>query len=253
MTHEDFETIAALDAVGAATAEEAAELRRHAGECIPCRRAMQEYAEAATLLARDLDPVAPPAEVRASLMDSVRAGGTGTANNVTRMTWLAAAAAVLFAVVGLWQASNVRRLNEDNEHLLKERVMLRQQADTLSAELEALAAHDTRQIALTGQVIAPSASAKVFLEPSRQRAVVFFHNLPVNGKDKSYQLWLIRADQPKPVSAGVFDAARNGRASISIENLPISTEIKGLAVTLEPRGGVQQPTNTDFIVSGNVS
>jgi anti-sigma-K factor RskA len=83
--------------------------------------------------------------------------------------------------------------------------------------------------------------------------VVFFNNLPLNGKDKSYQLWIIRADQPQPVSAGVFDARKNGKASISIENLPISTEIKGLAVTLEPRGGAKQPSNTDFIVSGNIS
>lgn len=249
MTHEDYEGIAALEAVGAATADESDELRRHLGECIPCRRAMQEYAEAATLLVRDLDPVEPPAEVRAKVMSAVRAT---TAPARSNMTYLFAAAAALFAVVGLWQAANVRQLGEENDRLLKERVVLRQQADLLSAEIEALAAHDTRQIALTGRTVAPAASAKVFLEPSRRRAVIFFHNLPANGKDKSYQLWLIRADQPKPVSAGVFDAGRNGRASISIENLPISTEIKGIAVTLEPKGGGAQPSNTDFIVSGNV-
>jgi anti-sigma-K factor RskA len=82
--------------------------------------------------------------------------------------------------------------------------------------------------------------------------VLFFHNLPTHGQDKSYQLWLIRSDQPKPVSAGVFDAGRNGSASISIENLPISTEIKGMAVTLETKGGAPQPSNTNFIVSGNI-
>jgi anti-sigma-K factor RskA len=81
---------------------------------------------------------------------------------------------------------------------------------------------------------------------------VFFHDLPANPGDKSYQLWIIRADQPKPVSAGVFDVTNTGTASISIENLPLATEIKALAVTLEPKGGVAQPTNATFYVAGNV-
>ena len=53
------------------------------------------------------------------------------------------------------------------------------------------------------------------------------------------------------MSAGVFDVTRDGKASFAIENLPISAEIKTLAVTLEPRGGVPQPTNADFVVAGN--
>jgi anti-sigma-K factor RskA len=117
--------------------------------------------------------------------------------------------------------------------------------------MQALGSADTRTIALAGQQVSPSASAKVFLEPQQRRAVVFFYNLPANASDKSYQLWILRADQPKPQSAGVFDVTKEGAASISIENLPLSTEIKGLAVTLEPRGGVPQPTNTNFYVAGN--
>jgi len=53
------------------------------------------------------------------------------------------------------------------------------------------------------------------------------------------------------IRAGVFDVTRSGGASISIENLPLATEIKGLAVTLEPKGGVAQPTNTNFFVAGS--
>ena len=112
-----------------------------------------------------------------------------------------------------------------------------------------MASRDTQQIALSGQQVAPAASARVFLEPEKRRAVVFFYNLPANAKDKSYQLWIIAGDKPR--SAGVFDAGRNGNATISIENLPVSTEIKALAVTLEPRGGVAQPTNTRFYVMGS--
>ncbi|HWS72713.1 MAG TPA: anti-sigma factor, partial [Thermoanaerobaculia bacterium] len=73
-----------------------------------------------------------------------------------------------------------------------------------------------------------------------------------NAKDRSYQLWVIPASDPaRPHSAGIFDADANGNATLMVENLPVATEIKALAVTLEPRGGVDAPTNTNFYLMGN--
>ena len=142
------------------------------------------------------------------------------------------------------QRADLARLEHENTQLIL-------QKEKLAAEIAALASADTRTIALAGQEVAPAASAKVFLDPNRRRAIVFFHDLPANPGDKSYQLWIIRADQPKPMSAGVFDVSQSGTASIAIENLPMATEIKALAVTLEPKGGVEEPTNTNFYVVGN--
>ena len=102
-------------------------------------------------------------------------------------------------------------------------------------KLAAIAAPDTRTIALAGQEMSPAASARVFLDPARRRAIVFFYNLPLNPKEKSYQLWVIRGDQPKPQSAGVFDVSGNGNATISVENLPVMTEIKATAQGVEGR------------------
>src|SRR5204863_7602206 len=103
---------------------------------------------------------------------------------------------------------------------------VRGQNDQRSSAVTALESAGRRTIALSGQEIAAAASARVFLEPERRRALVFFNDLPANPGDKSYQLWIIRADQPKPVSAGVFNVNAAGTATISIENLPIATEIK---------------------------
>jgi anti-sigma-K factor RskA len=249
--HEEFESIAALDAVGAATAEEAAGLRAHLSSCIPCRRARDEYADAVTMLATDVAPVPPPREVRARILEAVApAPRRGSA------WWLATAATMFLALWG-WRELGMRverhrAASQDAElhRLQEENALLTQRSEKLSAEIAALAGAETRTISLAGQEIAPSARAKVFLEPNRKRALVFFHNLPANPGDKSYQLWIIRADQPKPTSAGVFDV-KDGSASIVIENLPLDTLIKALAVTLEPKGGVDQPTNTNFYVAGN--
>ncbi|HEY8133027.1 MAG TPA: anti-sigma factor, partial [Thermoanaerobaculia bacterium] len=88
----------------------------------------------------------------------------------------------------------------------------------------------------------------VFLDPSQRRAFVFFRGLPPNAGDKSYQLWIIRADQVAPQSAGVFNVDASGSASLVVQNLPVDTMIKALAVTLEPRGGVKAPTGEKYLV-----
>jgi hypothetical protein len=247
MSHDEYEAIAALDALGVADRAESGALRLHLAGCIPCRRARSELDDAATLLAMDLPPVAPPRFMRERILASVR-----VEERRDTAWWLAAAASLFFVLWG-WREIGLRNANQRHASQQAQIDELQQKNERLSSELAALAATSTRTISLTGQEIAPSASARVFLEPQRRRAVVFFNDLPANPGDKSYQLWIIRADQPKPVSAGVFDVSASGNASISIENLPVATEIKALAVTLEPKGGVEQPTNTRFYVAGNAS
>jgi len=257
--HEQYQEIAALDAIGAASPDEERDLHDHLGKCAECRAVRDEYAEAATLLARGLEPVPPPEDLRDRVVAAEEDNVVDARRRFGPGAWWLATAATLFLALWGWrelamrverekyttQQAEIHRLAEDNARLA-------QKNDKLSAEMAALASADTRQIALSGQQVAPSASARVFLEPAKRRAIVFFYNLPANAKDKSYQLWVIAGD--KPQSAGVFDVTGgSGNATISIENLPVATEIKALAVTLEPRGGVAQPTNANFFVMGRSS
>ena len=76
MTHDEFESIAALDALGAASAEEESALREHLQTCAQCSQARDEFAEAATLLATDLEPVPPPSQVRQAIMETLEPGET---------------------------------------------------------------------------------------------------------------------------------------------------------------------------------
>lgn len=258
--HDALESIAALDAVGVADDDERAAFDAHAASCASCRRARDEYGEAAALLAMDLAPVVPPADLRMRVVEQASDNGGVTIDATDRFgvsRWWMAAAGLFLALWG-WRELSVRVTREkvnsrdaEIRRLMAENQALALRNDKLSAEMRSLASADTRTISLAGQQVAPSASAKVFLEPGRRRAVVFFYNLPANANDKSYQLWILRGDQPKPQSAGVFDVTTGGNATISVDNLPLATEIKGLAVTLEPKGGVAQPTNTAFYVAGN--
>ena len=191
MTHEQFESIAALEAIGVATPEESSAFLAHAAACADCRRARDEYEEAASLLARDLDPVTPPADVRDRIFAAIdeSSGNENVIDAEERLgisRWWMAAAALFLALWG-WRELSIRVAREkvntseaEIRNLAGENQLLSARNEKLSAEMAALASRDTRTIALTGQQVSPSASAKVFLEPQQRRAVVFFYNLPAN-------------------------------------------------------------------------
>lgn len=265
MTHEELEGIAAREAIGVATAEEQEEFQAHADDCAYCRSAVDEYVEAASMMALNLTPVRPPKELRARILAAIERGddtGDTTNTNVVplrrmriRPWWLATAATLFLALWG-WREIGVRVLHERAQsqsaeiaRLSQENALLKSQRDKLASDVAAVSSPQTRVFSLAGQRAAPAATAKVFLAPEQRRAIVFFYNLPANAADRNYQLWIIRADQAKPQSAGVFDAT-NGNATVTVENLPVATQLKALAVTLERKGGVEQPTSSNFIVMG---
>jgi len=249
MTHEEIQQLAALDAIQAASPEETDELRRHLAGCSECRRVADEMTEAAAMLALSVDPVAPPPRVRAELLEELRDGGRAVTMERPLPTpsparwWLAAAALIMMAFGG-FTALRLRTMREEMLELRARIDQLAAERAQLSETLSALSGSKT--IELAGQAVAPNASARVFLDPAHRRAFVFFRGLPSNPADKDYQLWIIRADQVAPQSAGVFKVDPAGNASLVVQNLPVDTLIKALAVTLEPKGGVPAPTGAMY-------
>ncbi len=266
MSHEDFENLAALDAVDALSREEKESLRRHLESCAQCAAAAVAYGEASTLIATSLDPVEPPSAIRERIRDAVLGGPAGEttvreftlAQRARRPAWWLATAATVF--LALWGFTELRlrairgrihELQAARQGLEESNRRLEEEKETLSATMRALTASQTQSIALAGQEVAPTASARVFLDPQNRRAFIFFHQLPPNPGDKSYQLWIIRADSPKPQPAGVFDVDERGEAQLSVQNLPVGKELKALAVTLEPRGGGKAPTGKMYLVGSS--
>lgn len=260
--HEEYEDLAALDAVGALESEEKSRLRAHLRECSDCLTARREFQQAASILALGVDPVTPPDALRTKILDSVGESEESiefVAQHRVASTrrWLAAAAVFFFALflISEFRIRNEREklvaLGSSNRQLQSENAMLRRSRDLVSAQVAALAAPGTSTISLTGQEVAPSASARVFLDAPSRRAFVFFYDLPKNSETTSYQLWVIPKDATTPMSAGVFDVDPKGAASLVVENLPLATEIKALAVTLEPKGGLKAPSGAMYLVGNS--
>ena len=90
----------------------------------------------------------------------------------------------------------------------------------------------------------------VFMEPELRRGFFYANNLPALPAGKTYQLWII-TDTPKPVSAGVFSLDRGHKGRGILQNIPDVAKIKQFAVSLEPAGGLPQPTGAVYL-AGNL-
>ncbi|MCH8127687.1 anti-sigma factor [candidate division KSB1 bacterium] len=78
------------------------------------------------------------------------------------------------------------------------------------------------------------------------QAVFYGFNLAAIPSDKDYQLWMLKGNQP--ISAGVFTPDADGNAISEFTTIPDDENISAFAVTLEPKGGVSQPTGEMYLI-----
>jgi len=69
-------------------------------------------------------------------------------------------------------------------------------------------------------------------------------NLPKLAEGRQFQLWLVRKDDPKIVSAGIFNPDDNQATVMSFDEGSVLSGISELEVTEEREGGNSTPTGT---------
>ena len=122
--------------------------------------------------------------------------------------------------------SDLERLQAENQALA--RVMDVVQSDRL------------RLVALGGTESAPGSQGRVLWSPDSRKAVFYASGLARPPAGKDYQLWVIEGQTPR--SEGVFPVDAQGRAVHVLPEVPVPGGVGAFAVTLEPAGGVPQPT-----------
>lgn len=261
MSHQEFQDLAALDALGALDEQEIVALHRHLSECDECQTAEREYQESASLLALALDPVEPPSRVRAQLMRHVE-GDSRTQDlpspvdfEPRRRSWWALAAAVFFLALFGWSELRVRANREELQQLAattrelsEENRRVKTANETLASQVRELSSPSNRTVELIGQAAAPSARARVFLNDQKRAGFIFFQSLPPTNPDQEYELWVIREGAPAPEAAGKFEVDSTGEAKVLLKDLPVGNTIKAIAVTLEPKGGAAAAEGEKYLV-----
>ena len=244
MDRERFEDLKDSYVLGALPEEERLEFERYLVAHPELQAEVEDLGAVAGLLALSPREQEPPPELRRRIMATVEAEAAHP--DTSRRSWLArqweavgardlalAAAAVL--VVGLFSWS----------------MLLQGEVRDLQGRVQSLQSQPKDQpqgpqtIALGGAGTEQGARAAL-VTLKGDRAVLVAENMPPVPKGKTYQIWVIKGDTPKP--SGLFEPKGNSIAAV-VEN-PVEGA-DAVAVTVEPEGGSKKPT-TDPMLVGKV-
>lgn len=159
---------------------------------------------------------------------------------------LAIAALIAAALAGTWAYRLDRRLAFVRGDL--ERVQAENQA--LARILDVVQSDPLRVVALAGLEAAPAARGRILWAPGKRQAVLHAFDLPRPPAGKDYQLWVIVGGTAR--SEGVFPVGDDGRATHVLPEAPAAGGASAFSVTLEPAGGMPQPTG-DTVLLGAVT
>jgi anti-sigma-K factor RskA len=244
-SHEDYLELAAIHALGALDAEDRRRFEAHlASGCEACRLALAEAEAVAADLALAAPPVAPPDAVRRRLFHRVRRDLEAPAERKPAeprrpVFLMALAAAATVAAIGLGLHARTLQRRVASERIARESI--ERELSSLTETLDAFTAPTTRAVSLAGQGDTPGAAAKAFLDPENRRLFLYVYNLPAPPPGRTYQLWLI-VGGASPVSMGTFSVEPNGTGRLDASSIPAFEGAVTVAVTVEPEGGVPQPT-----------
>ncbi len=250
MSHDTrLEQAADVYALGALDGEELVEFETHlATGCAACAARLREMREALAALPRTLPPVPPPPSLRARVLERLGAerprapapAALGPARRGRVLWWAGwaglAAAAALLVVVNTQLASTRGEIRALQDRVASLQTELADRERTLGF----LSDPNVRYVSLAGQKPTPEATAWLLWNPTTRQGLLLARGLPAPPPGHAYELWALAG--PQPVPAGVFGVDAVGRALLRVPALPADRTFDAFAVTLEPAGGVPQPT-----------
>ena len=242
-------------ALGALDGDDLRELEAHlAGGCEECRRQLVLWQGDLEALAAEVEPVQPSDVTRARVLRLTEGTEKAPAAPARRTPWWMAAAAAVLLALALWALLGQARMERQVQSLEAERDRLSRQVNGLEQQvglardearraqqaLQVLAAPGVQSVVLAGLGPSPGAKGRTYVNPSTRDALFYAFDLPSLPVGKTYELWFIAAG--KPVAAGTFEVDPRGTGTVRVERVTDASRIEAWAVTIEPRGGVPQPT-----------
>jgi len=168
------------------------------------------------------------------------------------------AAASIVAVFGIafsvyyynqWQDTEARLSNiiAQNQSMAQQYNVVKNQMEQYAENVEILRQPGIETVPMKGLDIAPEAQAFVHWNKKTNEVFLNAKKMPSNEADNQYQLWAIV--DGTPVDMGVFDVAGDMTRLLKMKT---TGKASAFAVTLEPRGGSDNPTMEKMYVIGQI-
>lgn len=246
---EDFDLLA----LGVLEGDEKKAIEVHVEDCPACAQKLAEARGRMALLALSAPPRAPSPRVKERLLKQIREPQTplwtparekpGRALPWWTAILVPATAALAIATIVLWIGNN--RLHRELQDL---RAAAARQADELKQTremIDLMGAPDSVAVKLNPSPDMPTAQAHVMFN-MRKGMLMYSGNLPAPPPKMIYQLWLVPASG-NPISEGVF-SPKGGAEDLWMMPIPPNIVARAFAVTIEPAGGMPQPTGPKILI-----
>ncbi len=237
------------------------------------REILAELAATASLLPIALDRQNPSPDVKQDLMQRIALSArahdvvqqrVGTAQQLPRrgrnwIPWGIAASLAMVAVFSFFVFKLMGTIERQNEHIFMiERenrdvatrlIALRDELTRKDEQLKVLSAKQIYISIMDGMNVNPVGYGKIIWDPEKGTAILQVANLPAVPSGMDYQLWVIKGKQP--ISAGVFAVHDTKSNFFKLQDMAVTNpkEITAFAITLEPEGGMPQPTGNMYMMS----
>jgi anti-sigma-K factor RskA len=244
--HEQYAEDLALYALNALSGAEREDLEKHLVSCAACRRELEQLRADGALLAISVAGSKPPQRSRERLMGTIAREPrlptlVSTASRPSWwaiLGWAAAAAMVVFAIL-LWRENSALKQNLAalNATLNEQTAQLERSRDIVTT----LTATDVVHVTLVAGKTRLQPQGKAFYLRDRGSLIFVASNMPKLKAQKAYELWLIPVSGA-PIPAGIFKPDARGNATVVNPPLPLNTEAKAFAITVENEAGASAPT-----------
>jgi anti-sigma-K factor RskA len=162
---------------------------------------------------------------------------------------LASAAAIFYASKFYEKEQQFTALLQDQSVMADNLNQVKLEYEKKDSQLDKLVAGDFRLVKLKGENLnmQKDASVNLFWDQSAQEVFVAVNNLNELSDEYDYQLWAI-GDQG-PIGIGLV----NEGMKMTLQQMQAVAQAGAFAITIEPKGGSEEPTLDKLVVIGNVA
>ncbi len=273
MEREEFNQLSSAYALGCLTGDEIQLFETYlATASAEEKEILTELVATASLLPIGLEKTNPPAAIKRQLMQKINLSARAqeavrhridSAEQLPRQTrnWIPWGIAASLAMVGVFsffvfrlmgtielQNERIVLVEQEKKEIAIRLVALRDELTRKDEQLKVLSAKQIHITMMDGLKVNPVGYGKIIWDPEKGTAILQVSHLPAVALDKDYQLWVIK--DKKPISAGVFAVNDTSSNFFKIQNMAVTDpkEIAAFAVTLEPKGGMPQPTGDMYMM-----